>query len=87
MSDASNRPVSHSAGFSPGSPELATPEGHYREAMMATAVGLIVNFAVGLVKLVGGIFGQSFALIADAINSLGDTVASVVTIAALWFAR
>jgi len=87
MSDASNRPVSHSAGLLPGPPEHATPESHYREAMIATAVGLIVNFAVGLVKLIGGVVGQSFALIADSINSLGDTVASVVTIAALWFAQ
>ncbi len=85
MNDASNRP--DSAGLQAAPPEPATPEGHYREAMMATAVGLIVNFAVGLVKLVGGIVGQSFALIADSINSLGDTVASVVTIAALWFAQ
>lgn len=87
MSEVSNRPDTDPAGPWTDLPEHATPEGHYREAMMATAVGLLVNFAVGLVKLVGGIVGQSFALIADSINSLGDTVASVVTIAALWFAQ
>jgi cation diffusion facilitator family transporter len=65
----------------------ATPDAHYREAMLATALGLVVNFALGLVKLAGGLAGQSFALIADSINSLGDSVASVVTIAALWFAQ
>jgi divalent metal cation (Fe/Co/Zn/Cd) transporter len=35
-------------------------------------LGLVVNLALGIVKLVGGIVGRSFALISDAINSLGD---------------
>jgi cation diffusion facilitator family transporter len=67
--------------------EQSTPDSHYREAMLAAAIGLAVNFALGVVKLIGGVLGQSFALIADAVNSLGDSVASVVTIAALWFAQ
>lgn len=67
--------------------EHATPDAHYREAMFAAAIGLAVNFALGLVKLAGGLAGQSFALIADSVNSLGDSVASVVTIAALRFAQ
>lgn len=65
----------------------ATPEAQYREAMLAAAVGLVVNFVLGVVKLAGGLAGQSFALIADSVNSLGDSVASVVTIAALRFAQ
>jgi cation diffusion facilitator family transporter len=65
----------------------ATPDSHYREAMNATVLGLVVNFALGLIKLIGGLAGQSFALIADSVNSLGDSVASVVTLAALWFAQ
>ncbi len=50
-------------------------------------VGLVINLALGLVKLVGGIAGSSFALISDAINSLGDSLTSAVVVFALWFAQ
>jgi len=66
---------------------IATPDAYYREAIRATLLGLTINFVLGIVKLVGGIYAQSFALISDAINSLGDSVASVLTIVALKFAQ
>lgn len=50
----------------------------YRDASQAALLGLVVNLALGLVKLVGGIVGKSFALISDAVNSLGDVFASLV---------
>ncbi len=55
--------------------------------MRAARLGLAVNLLLGIVKLVAGFLGQSFALIADAINSLGDSLASVVVVVALWFAQ
>ena len=55
--------------------------------MRAALVGLFVNLALGVVKVCGGIVGQSFALISDAVNSLGDSITSVVTLAALWYAQ
>ena len=67
--------------------QSSTPAGHYRQAMAAAALGLGVNLALGVVKLVGGIAGDSFALISDAINSLGDALTSVVVLAALWYAQ
>lgn len=53
----------------------------------AAWLGLIVNFCLGLVKLLGGIVGHSFALLADAVNSIGDVVSTVVVLFALRVAQ
>ena len=50
-------------------------------------LGLVVNVTLGIVKLVGGIVGGSFALISDAVNSIGDSLTSVVVVFALVFAQ
>ena len=50
-------------------------------------LGLGVNLVLGVVKLVGGIAGSSFALISDAINSLGDVFMSLVVLFALRIAQ
>jgi len=67
-------------------PPLPLPEA-YRQASRATALGLAVNFLLGLTKLVGGLLAGSFALVADSVNSLGDTVASIVVLVALRIAQ
>lgn len=59
-----------------------TKERLYREATRAAALGLVINLILGISKLTGGLIGDSFALIADAVNSLGD----VLTSAAVLFA-
>ncbi len=59
----------------------------YRQVERAAAAGLLVNFALGIVKLIGGWQGQSFALIADSVNSLGDVIATLVVLIALHVAR
>lgn len=59
----------------------------YRRPMAAAAVGMAVNLALGAAKLAGGLLGDSFALVADSINSFGDTVASAVVLAALVYAQ
>ncbi len=56
-------------------------------AFRAAALGLLVNLVLGIVKLVAGVVGGSFALISDAVNSLGDSVASVVVLCALKIAQ
>ena len=53
----------------------------------AAALGLIVNISLGIVKLVGGVLGGSFALISDAVNSIGDSFASMIVVFALIFAQ
>ena len=40
----------------------------YREAVRATWLGLAVNLALGSAKLLGGMVGQSYALISDAVQ-------------------
>jgi cation diffusion facilitator family transporter len=55
----------------------------YREVTRAALLGLAVNLVLGIVKLLGGIIGNSFALVADAVNSLGDCVTTVVVLVAL----
>lgn len=59
----------------------------YRDATRAATLGLAVNFVLGIVKLAGGTAGHSFALISDAVNSLGDVFVSLVVLYALRVAQ
>lgn len=59
----------------------------YREATNASLFGLIVNILLGITKLLAGIFGHSFALIADSVNSIGDSAASVIVLGSLRVAQ
>jgi cation diffusion facilitator family transporter len=67
--------------------EQSNADSLYRDATQAALLGLVVNLALGLVKLVGGIVGKSFALISDAVNSLGDVFASLVVLFGLRVAQ
>jgi cation diffusion facilitator family transporter len=67
--------------------EQSNADSLYRDATRAALLGLVVNLALGLVKLAGGIVGKSFALISDAINSLGDVFASLVVLFGLRVAQ
>ncbi len=68
-------------------PENVAAHALYRHAAQAAWVGLCANLFLGAAKLVCGIVGGSFALVSDAVNSLGDSLTSVVLLAALWYAR
>lgn len=46
--------------------------------MAAVRAGVLVNAGLALVKLVAGVVGHSYALIADAVESLADVFASAV---------
>jgi cation diffusion facilitator family transporter len=59
----------------------------YRDVTQAAYLGLGANLLLGLVKLIGGIVGNSFALIADAVNSLGDVVTTLAVLFALKVAQ
>jgi cation diffusion facilitator family transporter len=59
----------------------------YREAIRATAIGLIVNLLLGVGKLIGGWVGGSIALLSDAVNSIGDVFTSAVVLYALRVAQ
>lgn len=55
--------------------------------MRAAFVGLAVNVMLGGLKIAAGIAARSMALIADAVNSLGDVFTSIVVISGLWYAQ
>ncbi len=59
----------------------------YREAILVTWLGVGVNAALGIAKLIGGWWGNSFALLSDAANSLGDVAISLGVLYALWLAQ
>ncbi len=59
----------------------------YRDVTRAALLGLAVNLVLGAAKLVGGLVSSSYALVADAINSLGDVLTSVVVLVALRVAQ
>ncbi|HYJ34012.1 MAG TPA: cation diffusion facilitator family transporter [Candidatus Binatia bacterium] len=52
--------------------------GDYARGMRSSLVGMGVNVLLAAGKLVAGILGTSYALVADAIESLGDVVGSIV---------
>jgi cation diffusion facilitator family transporter len=71
----------------PAADSPATRPSAYQDATQAALLGLVVNLALGLIKLVGGLIASSFALVADAVNSLGDVFSSVVVLVALRVAQ
>lgn len=65
----------------------SSSQNRYREVTRAALLGLFVNLALGMTKLISGMLGRSFALIADAVNSLGDVVTTLVVLVALRVAQ
>lgn len=53
------------------------------QSVRASSISLAINAALGVIKLVGGIAGHSSALVADAIESLGDVFGSLIVRAGL----
>ena len=59
----------------------------YARGMRSSLVGLVVNLSLASVKLAAGIVGTSYALVADAIESMGDFVGSIIVWRGLQIAR
>ena len=53
------------------------------QGIRSTLIGIIVNAALALVKGVTGFLGNSYALIADAIESASDVVSSIIVLSGL----
>ena len=69
--------------MTPFGPDANGPTGtdharRYARGMRSSMVGLSVNLLLATVKLFAGIVGTSYALIADAIESLGDSLGSII---------
>jgi cation diffusion facilitator family transporter len=54
-----------------------------KPGLMAAGVGMAVNIVLAIVKIVTGVVGNSYALIADGIESTSDIVSSLVVLTGL----
>lgn len=59
----------------------------YRESRQAALWGIGVSLALGGIKLAGGVFGHSLALLSDAMHSLVDAAISTALLVALGVAQ
>jgi cation diffusion facilitator family transporter len=50
----------------------------YRKGLVAASVGMVVNALLATIKIVTGIVGHSYALVADGIESITDVFSSLV---------
>jgi cation diffusion facilitator family transporter len=50
----------------------------FEQARRGPTIGVAVNGALAVIKLLTGMVGHSYALIADAIESLGDVISSII---------
>lgn len=57
---------------------MAAARGGLARNLAAVRAGMLINALLALVKLVAGVLGHSYALIADAVESLADIFASLV---------
>ncbi len=48
-----------------------------KESTRVTVVGMVLDILLGVAKIVGGLFSQSFALVTDGIHSLTDAVTDI----------
>lgn len=62
----------------PAAAILPTMNEAFRHARRAPTISVAINGALAVVKLVTGMVGHSYALVADAIESLGDIFASAI---------
>src|SRR5215469_11442790 len=54
------------------------PGARLKQSLRATFLGLCVNAVLAVLKLLAGIFGNSHALVADAVESLADIFSSII---------
>lgn len=61
-------------------PAMATDDPHalVERGIGASKLALVVNFCLALVKIIAGVIGNSYALIADGIESTADLISSLV---------
>ncbi|MEX2129980.1 MAG: cation diffusion facilitator family transporter [Pseudohongiellaceae bacterium] len=63
---------------------LPTPK---QEAVRVTLIGMYLDLVLGAAKIVGGVFGSSYALIADGIHSLSDAATDIFVLVVSHFAH
>jgi len=60
-----------------------TDHNRVKEAIRITNVGILTNITLIVIKFLGGIFGRSSAVIADAVHSFADFASDLIVIAGL----
>ncbi len=55
-------------------------ENRHKQAQVATIIGMAVNILLAVLKLIGGVLGNSKALIADAVHSASDVLSSLAVL-------
>lgn len=66
---------------------IVSPEEAVKEARHVTWVGFWINAALGVAKVVGGIFTRSSALVADGVHSFSDFLSDIIVIVMVGIAR
>ncbi|QFU01911.1 Ferrous-iron efflux pump FieF [Halomonas sp. THAF5a] len=80
-------PSSTQAPPNSGRGDPATRAAQTREAHRVTLIGAVIDFAVGVAKLIAGFLVGSAALVADAIHSFSDILTDLFVVAATHFGR
>jgi cation diffusion facilitator family transporter len=62
------------------------PAGSLQTGARLALIGLVINVAFAIIKILGGVFGNAYALIADGIESVLDVAGSIVIWGGLRFA-
>lgn len=62
---------------------IESVQARYRSGVRATLVGMVVNGVLALAKGAAGVLGNSYALVADAIESAADVVTSLIVMLGL----
>ena len=81
MTQPTARSPAPTSPASPASPRPELPDAageRVRRGVRAAQVGMLANAALAAVKLVAGVVGNSYALVADAVESAADVVSSLI---------
>lgn len=55
----------------------------FKDIILTSVIGIVVNVALGVIKIIVGSIANSVAVISDAVNNFADSVSSLVTIVAM----
>lgn len=60
---------------------------NYKKAQKSISISILGNLFLSIIKILSGVFGQSYALVADGIESLTDFVSSVLVFFGIKYAN
>lgn len=61
-------------------------QGATDRAIRSVSIGLLVNAALAIIKLIAGVVGHAYALVADAVESISDIFSSLIVLGGLHIA-